>query len=120
MLRSMLRASPFVLLLAAQLAAPALAQPFAYVADNSGNAVHVIDTATDRVVDTIPGLGFPRGVTIHPSGAFAYVANRETNTVAVIDTATNTVVAQPIVKQPAGGLAANPNGTEVYVPRLTG
>ena len=47
---------------------------FVYVTNPSDNSVSVIDTATDTVTVTIPGLPVPRYVAITPNGDFAYVA----------------------------------------------
>jgi YVTN family beta-propeller protein len=41
------------------------AQPFAYVANSGSNDVSVIDTATDKVVATIPLSGSPSGNNIN-------------------------------------------------------
>src|SRR3989442_402718 len=56
-------------------------------------SVSVIDTASYKVVATIPVGQYPAGVAITPNGAFAYVANFNSNNVSVINTATNSVTA---------------------------
>jgi YVTN family beta-propeller protein len=43
------------------MAAPAEAQPFAYVANDASNVVTVIDTATNTVVATVPVGNGPEG-----------------------------------------------------------
>jgi YVTN family beta-propeller protein len=80
----------------------------AYVANVEDNTVSVIDTATNTVVVTIPGIGTPRGVAITPDGTRAYVTNLHNNTVSVIDTATNTVMTTISVGLLPSGLAITP------------
>ena len=94
---------------------PALAEPFAYVADAGSNSVSVIDTATNTVVATVPVGNAPAGVAITPNGTRAYVANFSSDTVSVIDTATNTVVATIPVGNNPQGVAITPDGTRAYV-----
>ena len=80
-------------------AAPAAAQTRAYVV--TGNALTVIDTATDAVVGTIPLAGGPTRVTVSPDGTRAYVSISDTHSVTAIDTATDTVAATiPVADTP--------------------
>jgi YVTN family beta-propeller protein/autotransporter-associated beta strand protein len=90
-----------------------------YVANNVGNSVSVIDTATKTVIATITaGIGTnPQGLAITPNGQFLYVANFASNTVSKISTASNTVVAviaTPVATEP-GSLSVTPDGQFVYV-----
>src|SRR6267154_572708 len=78
-------------------------------------SVSVIDTATYKVVATIPVGLYPAGVAISPNGAFAYVANFNSNSVSVINTATNTVAASVAVGCGPTSVAITPNGTLAYV-----
>ena len=118
-------------------AAPALAAPFAYVSNFGADTVSVIDTATNRVVATVPVGHLPYGVAAHPAGTFVYVANcsnddyaclsdvstafPEVNgSVSVIETATNTVVTTVPVGVDPFGVAVHPAGTFVYVANFDG
>ena len=60
----------------------------AYVANCWQNAVSVLDTATDEVVDRVRVGTTPWDVAIRPDGTAAYVSNANEDTVSVIDTAT--------------------------------
>jgi YVTN family beta-propeller protein len=82
-------------------------------------SVSVIDTATYKVVATIPVGQYPAGVAITPNGAFAYVANFNSNSVSVIDTSTNTVAATVPVGINPLGVAVTPNGAFAYVTDYT-
>jgi YVTN family beta-propeller protein len=62
----------------------------------------------------------PAGIDITPDGAFAYVANLAFGTVSVINTATNTITTTVPVGTLSLGLAVNPSGTLVYVPKIDG
>src|SRR5712664_228295 len=86
---------------------------------NQPSSVSVIDTATYRVVATIPVGQYPAGVAITPNGAFAYVANYNSNSVSVIDTVTNSVTATVTVGTGPWGIAITPNGALAYVTNYT-
>jgi len=87
----------------------------AYVAN--GNALSVIDTSTNTVIDAItvnsPG-DFIKKIAITPDGRFAYVTNLS-NTVSVIDICTNTVVDNITVGNFPVGIAITPDGRFAYV-----
>ena len=89
----------------------------AYVANNGSDDVSVIDTATNKVIDTIAvgALAFPLGIAINPAGTRAYVVNNGSNNVSVIDTATHAVVASVAVAYKPFGVTVNPASTHAYV-----
>src|SRR5438105_1116204 len=98
------------------LASSISAAPFAYITNGGSNSVSVIDTATNRVVATIPFGSNPRGLAIDSNGSSVYVTNFGSGTVSVIDVATNTVIGSPIdVGFHPYGIAVNPSGTRLYV-----
>lgn len=74
-----------------------LVETFAYVANNDGNTVSVINITTNTEVDAIAVGEYPYGVAITPNGEFAYVTNSLEKTVSVIDTTTNTEIKKIIV-----------------------
>ena len=78
-------------------------------------SVHVIDTATNTVTNTVPVGSFPKGITVSPDGKKVYVANSWNDNVSVIDTDINTVTATIPVGRFPEGIAINPTGTKVYV-----
>jgi YVTN family beta-propeller protein len=92
------------------------AQPFAYVANQGGNTVSVIDTVTNEVVDTVNIGSLPTGVAVTPDGTRAYVTNYvRDGTVSVIDTATNTIAATVTGLSSPYVDVVTPDGTKVYV-----
>ncbi|WP_151447487.1 beta-propeller fold lactonase family protein [Lacisediminimonas profundi] len=98
----------------------AWAAPFAYVANNDGNSVSVIDTSTNTVTTTI-GVSAPFGVAVRPDGKYVYATNYLSSSMSVIDASTNSIVAT--VTGLGGnplGIAITPNGTRAYVTNYRG
>ena len=89
--------------------------PVAYVTNDEGNTVSVINTATNTVTSTITVGHRPLDVVVSPDGTRAYVTNRDDNTVSVIDTNQATTIATIPVGATPLGVAINPAGTRVYV-----
>jgi len=83
--------------------------------DENYFSVHVINTATNNVTDTVPVGSFPKGITVSPDGKKVYVTNSWNDNVSVIDTAINAVTATVPVGRFPEGIAINPTGTKVYV-----
>ena len=94
---------------------PARTSPWAYVPSLLDGLVAVIDTGTNRVINTIDvGLG-PLAVAANAAGTRVYVANEGVPTVSVIDTAAQAVVATIPLSDPPVGIAVDPSGAHVYV-----
>jgi YVTN family beta-propeller protein len=90
----------------------------AYIAISGSNDVSVIDTATNKVIATIPVGAFPLGIAVTPDGRRVYVANAcygFCGYVSMIDTATNIVIATIPVGYSPSGVAVAPDGGKVYV-----
>jgi len=100
--------------------APAAGAPFAYVTNNLGGDVSVIDEATLSVVATIPVGMYPYGVAVNQAGTRVYVANGGDRTVSVIDANSNTVITtitdigSGATGGPAG-VAVSRDGSRVYI-----
>ena len=84
----------------------------AYVTTSLG--VLVYNTANDRLVTLIGGLGNPEGVTVSPNGT-VYVTNDAQNAVDVISPATNRVTRTIAVGQLPWQMALTSNGGTLYV-----
>src|SRR5450755_652007 len=67
------------------------AAPFGYITNYEDGTVSVIDTASNTVVATIPGIPHAYGVAVNPSGTRVYVAG--TGGLYVIDASSNSVMA---------------------------
>jgi YVTN family beta-propeller protein len=99
----------------------------AYVANISDDlgvsvlAVSVIDTATMKVIVSVPidtdSMSPPAGIALSPDGALVYVANQSKDTVTFISTLTNTVARNVALPRGSGpfGVAPDSTGTRVFV-----
>src|SRR5687767_11012471 len=75
-------------------AAPAIAQPFAYVPNEGSGTISVIDTATDTVTGEIRTGGKPRGIALNPKTQMLYVSDSPSSTLKVIDVRTRETINQ--------------------------
>jgi YVTN family beta-propeller protein len=86
-----------------------------YQTNSAGDQVHVIDPATNKVVQTIQGIEVPHGVTFAPDGTRAYITCEAEKTVWATDTNTGKVIA----KVPLGGhpnnLSISKDGQRLFV-----
>lgn len=79
----------------------------AFITDQSGDEVSVLDLGLKHVVARIPVSGKPAGIAMAPDGRTAYVT--------VIDTASRKIVAQIVIPDTPLGIAADPAGGFIYV-----
>src|SRR6188474_2778328 len=84
-------------------ASPAPAGPKLYVGLFRDNAVAVVDTATNRVVGTIPVPKGPHGLAVTPDGKLVLVSAWGTNQAVFLDTATDRVAGRVPVAQAHNG-----------------
>jgi len=77
--------------------------------------VSVVDTVTNKVIDTEKIGDAPQGVAVSPNGKKVYVTDWKDRIVSVIDTTTVTVIATVPVGSSPEGIAVNPDGKKVYV-----
>jgi YVTN family beta-propeller protein len=70
---------------------------YAYVANNHGTTVSVINTATNTVIGPPIAVGnSPVGVAVTPNGKYVFVTNNSDNTVSVISTERIRWLAHPL------------------------
>ena len=55
-------------------------QAFIYVTNSAGDSIHVIDPATNKVVQEIKGIEAAHGIAPSPDGARVYVSNEADST----------------------------------------
>src|SRR6266550_2192869 len=89
--------------------------PKVYVGLFKDDAVAVIDTAQNKVVNTIPVPKGPHGLVVTPDGRKVYVSSEGASTVSVIDTATDRVARSIDVGPNPHGLAISGDGSRVLV-----
>lgn len=93
---------------------------YAYITNQSGNSLSVIDVSTKTVIGTINlGAGTnPYAVAVLPNGN-AYIADNGTNSVTLFSTTANTITGTIAVGSGPLSIAASPNGNRVYVSNTT-
>jgi YVTN family beta-propeller protein len=85
----------------------------AYVTDQLGNAVNVIDVSADTV-QSISGFDGPRVVQVSADGTLAYIGSDD-NTIRVIDTLTHTVLPVIVNVNHPVAIALTPASDFIYV-----
>jgi len=90
---------------------------YLYVANYLSNSISIIETITNRLMDTIAlNIGFgPTELTIPPFSRILYVTATDSNAVIAIDTLTKSILKKIDVGQKPIGIASDPDGQYVYV-----
>src|ERR1043165_5820896 len=65
-----------------------------YVTNSAGDSVHVVDPATNQVVQEFKGPEAMHGVAFSPDGARVYVSNEHERTLDVFDSAEGALIKQ--------------------------
>lgn len=86
----------------------------AYVGLFGDQAVAVLDTATNRVLKTIP-VTAPDGLIVTPDGKKVYVSSADSGSVKVIGTSDDAIVASIDVGAKPAGIAVTPDGSRIVV-----
>jgi YVTN family beta-propeller protein len=86
----------------------------AYVGLFGDKAIAVLDTATQKVLKTIP-VTAPDGLVITPNGKKVYVSSTDSGVVDVISTTSDTVTSAIDVGAQPAGLSITPDGRQVIV-----
>lgn len=81
----------------------------------AGDNVHIIDPATNKVVDVITGIPIPHGVTSAPDGSALYFSNEVDRTLDVVPTKTLRVAKRIPLSGRPNNVAITPDGRKVYV-----
>ncbi len=81
----------------------------------NGNAVFLIDTASETQVATIAVGRMPLNIAYSPDGRYLFTTNNEDNNVSVIETATRRVIGTIPTGQAPTSIAVLPNGHQAYV-----
>ena len=81
----------------------------------AGDNVHLIDPATNRVVDTISGMPIAHGVTSHPNGSALYFSNEVESTLDIVPAATLKVARKIPLSGRPNNVAITHDGQKVYV-----
>src|SRR6266480_3108685 len=103
-------------LLLALAALPACAETVrVYVTNSAGDSIHVIDPATNKVVQVINGVEAAHGIDFSPDGQRVYVSNEADSTLEVIDRASGKTMTKIRLSGHPNNISATKDGGRVVV-----
>src|SRR5262249_27045934 len=88
---------------------------FIYVTNSAGDSIHVIDPATNKVVQEIKGIEAGHGVGPSPDGARVYVSNETDSTLDVFDRASGALVKKVPLSNHPNNIAVTKAGDRILV-----
>jgi YVTN family beta-propeller protein len=107
---------PVLLLLLALAAAPVAADTVRiYVTNAAGDSVHVVDPATNKVVQVIKGIEAAHGINFSPDGARVYISNEADNTLDVVDRKSGKFIKKVPLSGHPNNIAVTKDGGRVVV-----
>ena len=86
-----------------------------YVTNSAGDNIHVIDAATNKVVQVISGIEAPHGIGFAPDGTRVYVSNESDSTLDVVDRKSGRIVAKIPLSGHPNNIAVTRDGGRVVV-----
>src|SRR5215471_8892559 len=90
-------------------------QAFIYVTNSAGDSIHVIDPATNKVVQEIKGIEAAHGIGFAPDGSKVYVSNESDTTLDVFDRESGKLVKKIPLSDHPNNIAVTKNGDRVVV-----
>src|SRR6267378_2178024 len=86
-----------------------------YVTNSAGDNIHVIDPATNKVVQVINGVEAAHGIDFSPDGQRVYVSNEADSTLDVIDRASGKTMTKVRLSGHPNNISATKDGARVVV-----
>jgi YVTN family beta-propeller protein len=86
-----------------------------YVTNSAGDSIHVIDAATNRVVQVIKGIEAAHGVGFATDGSRVYVSNESTNTLDVFDRKSGALIKKIELTARPNNIAVSKDGARIFV-----
>ena len=86
-----------------------------YVTNAAGDNVHVIDPATNKVVQVIKGIESAHGINFAPDGSRVYISNEADNTLDVVDRKTSKFIKKVALSGHPNNIAVSKDGGRVVV-----
>jgi YVTN family beta-propeller protein len=86
-----------------------------FVTNSAGDSIHVIDPATNKVVQEIKGIEAAHGIGFAPDGSKVYVSNESTSTLDVFDRESGALVKKIALSAHPNNIAVTPSGDRVVV-----
>src|SRR6478609_1571006 len=103
-------------ILLALAALPAAAQTARiYVTNSAGDSIHVIDPATNKVVQVIEGIEAAHGIDFSPDGKRVYVSNESDATLDVFDAKSGRLASKVKLSGHPNNIAATRDGGRIVV-----
>src|SRR5260221_14337702 len=86
-----------------------------YATNSAGDSVHVIDPATNKVVQVIDGIETPHGVDFAPDGTRVYVSNEADSTLDVVDRKNGRIIKKVPLSGHPNNIAVTRDGRRVII-----
>lgn len=86
-----------------------------YVTNSAGDNIHVIDPATNKVVQEIKGVEAAHGIVPAPDGSRVYVSNEADTTLDVFDRASGALIKKVPLSNRPNNIAVTKNGDRILV-----
>ena len=86
-----------------------------YVTNSAGDSIHVVDPATNKVVQEIKGIEAAHGIAPAPDGTRVYVSNEADSTLDVFDRSTGALIKKVPLSNHPNNIAVSKNGDRIFV-----
>ena len=86
-----------------------------YITNSAGDSIHVIDPATNKVVQEIKGIEAAHGIGFAPDGSKVFVSDEATSTLDVFDRESGALVKKIALSAHPNNIAVTPQGDRVVV-----
>jgi YVTN family beta-propeller protein len=86
-----------------------------YVTNSAGDSIHVIDPATNKVVQEIKGIEAAHGIGFAPDGSKVYVSDEADSTLDVFDRASGNLIKKVALSDHPNNVAVTKDGGRVVV-----
>src|SRR5450631_2068641 len=86
-----------------------------YITNSAGDSIHVIDPATNKVVQEIKGIEGAHGVNFSPDGTRVYVSDEENKALDVFDRKTGKLIKKVALSDRPNNIAVTKNGDRIAV-----
>src|SRR6266404_651686 len=86
-----------------------------YITNSAGDSIHVIDPATNKVVQEIKGIEAAHGIAFSTDGARVYVSNEADSTLDVFDRESGALLKKVPLSNHPNNIAVTKNGDRILV-----
>src|SRR5262245_21510591 len=84
-----------------------------YVTNSAGDSIHVINPATNKVVQEIKGFEALHGIAFSPDGSRIYVSNEGDSTIDVIDRKSGKLISKVTLSNRPNNIAVSKDGRKI-------